>query len=287
MRPLLRLLLLVALARGSALAGQMPADPQSQLRVDATALRPARYSYDLTMTREGLTEALGSQTITYSDATYAGAPSWLILESRFGTGVTGLDSLMASRDLLSPLHWGTSTGLARLAAAFARDTLYGATSSPLGKRSLIGAAPRGVIASEGMLDAVLQLAPIEAGWTANTTLLVVDLNGTRLVSARLAVEREEEVTVPAGTFPTWVVSLRTDSAEKLLWVSKDDDRMIVRSSQRLPHLGGAMLDRALTRVDNLRVLPMPAVPLPGEPIPSDTTRRPAPPAPARPPGDTR
>jgi hypothetical protein len=286
MRTLIRLALLGSLFHGRALAGQTAADSlASLLRVDATGLRAARYSYDVTMTRDGLTQALGSQTITYSSATYAGAPSWLILESRFGTGVNGLDSLLASRDQLVPLHWGTSSGSARLAAEFARDTLYGATSSPLGKRSLIGAAPRGVIATEGMLDGILQLAPIDDGWMANTTLLVADLTGTRLVPARLAVEREEEVTVPAGTFPTWVVSLRTDSVEKLVWVSKED-RMVVRSSQRLPQMGGAVLDRALTRADDLRVLPVPAVPLPGEPAAADTTRRSVSSTPARAPAAT-
>jgi hypothetical protein len=278
MRTLLRLAVLGALLYADAVAAQAPADSAApQLRIDATALRPARYRYDVSITRDGLTQPLGSQTITYSDATYAGAPSWLILESRFGTGMTGLDSLVATRDQLAPLHWGTSTGLARLAAEFARDTLYGATSSPLGKRSLIGAAPHGVIASEGMLDGLLQLAPIEYGWTANATLLVADLSGTRLLPARLSVEREEEVTVPAGTFPTWVVSLRTDSAQKWLWVSKDE-RIVVKSSQPLVQLGGAVLDRALTRVDHLRVIPTPAVPLPTDPAPADTRRSSAPPA---------
>jgi hypothetical protein len=275
MHTLIRLAVLGALLHGSAVGAQAPADP-SLLRVDATSLRPARYSYDFVVTRDGVAQPLGSQTITYSDAVYAGAPSWLILESRFGTGVSGLDSLVVSRDHLTPLHWGTSTGLARLAAEFARDTLYGATSSPLGKRSLIGPAPRGAIASEGMLDGLLQLAPLESGWTANATLLVADLATTRVVPARLAVEREEDVAVPAGTFPTWVVSLRTDSAEKWLWVSKDE-RMVVKSSQALPQLGGVVLDRMLTRVDDLRVIPTPAVPLPTDPAPADTMRRGAPP----------
>jgi hypothetical protein len=253
------------LVPAGAATAQQPADASSSgLRVDATGLRAARYSYDLSVTRDGLTESLGTQTIAYTDATYAGTPSWLILEARSGSGISGLDSLIASRDALTPLHWGASTGLARLAAEFTRDTLYGATSSPLGKRSLVAPAPRGVIASEGMLDGLMQLAPIGEEWTADATLLVADLTGTRLVAARLTVEREEEVTVPAGTFASWVVSLRTDSAEKWLWVGKDD-RMVVKSTQTLPQLNGAILERVLTRVDDLTVVPAPAVPLPGNP----------------------
>jgi hypothetical protein len=262
---LARLAILAALLPASALTAQTPT-------VDATTLRPARYSYDVALTRDGLTQPLGLQTISFADATYAGAPSWLILEARDGGGIAGLDSVLASRDRLTPLHWGASIGQARLAAEFTRDTVYGATSSPLGRRSLVGPAPRGVIASEGMLDGLLQLAPIDNGWTADATLLVADLTGTRLVAARLMVEREEEVTVPAGTFASWVVSLRTGNGDKWIWVSKDS-RMVVKSSQTLSQLNGAVLDRVLMRVDDLMLIPKPpAVPLPGDP-PADITRR--------------
>ena len=253
-----RLAFLAALLPASALVGQAPT-------VDATVLRPARYSYEVAVTRDGIAQPLGLQTISFSDATYAGTPSWLILEARDGGGVAGLDSVLASRDRLAPLHWGASIGQARLAAEFTRDTVYGATSSPLGRKSLMGPAPRGVIASEGMLDGVLQLAPIALGWTADVTLLVAELGGTRLVAARLMAEREEEAIVPAGTFPSWVISLRTGNGEKLLWVSKEY-RIVVKSSQTLSQLNGAVLDRSLTRIDDLTLIPAPpAVPLPGDP----------------------
>jgi hypothetical protein len=260
------LVILAALLRAAALTAQTPT-------VDATTLRPARYSYEVAVTRDGLTQPLGLQTISFADAIYAGAPSWLILEARDGGGIAGLDSVLASRDRLTPLHWGASIGQARLAAEFTRDTLYGATSSPLGRRSLVGPAPRHVIASEGMLDGFLQLSPIDNGWTADATLLVADLTGTRLVAARLMVEREEEITVPAGTFPSWVVSLRTGNGDKWVWVSKEH-HFVVKSSQTLSQLNGAVVDRVLTRVDDLTLMPKPpAVPLPGDP-PADATPRP-------------
>jgi hypothetical protein len=245
----------------------------SGLRVDASNLRAARYVYELSLSSDGVAQPVGWQAISYTGATYAGAPSWLVLESRMGGGIPGLDSLLASRDALAPLHWGASIGLARLAAEFTRDTVYGATSSPLGKRSLVGPAPRGVIASEGMLDGLLQLAPLDYGWAADATLLVADVSGTRLLAAHLTAEREEEVTVPAGTFAAWVVSLRTGQGEKRIWVSKEP-RLVVKSAQTLPQLNGAVLERALTRVDNLDLLPPPAVPLPAGAA-FDTVRRPA------------
>ena len=253
------------LARFTLLATLVPSVlTGQQAPVDATSLRPTRFSYDVTLTRDGMAQPLGGQTITFTSATYAGAPSWLILEARDGGGVPALDSIVATRDRLTPLHWGASMGQSRLAAEFTRDSIYGATSSPLGRKSLVGPAPRGVIASEGMLDGLLQVTPIEVGWTADATLLIADLTGTRLVAGRLTAEREEDVTVPAGTFQTWVVSLRTGNGEKWLWVSKEH-RVVVKSSQALSQLGGAVLDRALTRVDDLTLLPVPpAVPLPGD-----------------------
>jgi hypothetical protein len=265
--------LLLALALPARLAQAQGDSLGGPLKVDASRLRPTRHVYELSMSRDGATQPLGWQTISLSDATYAGAPSWLILESRMGGGIPGLDSLVVSRDALAPLHWGASTGLAKLAAEFTGDTLYGATSSPLGKRSLVAPAPRGVIASEGMLDNLLQLAPLDYGWAAEATLLVADVAGTRLVAAHLTAEREEEVTVPAGTFASWVVSLRTGQGEKRIWVSKEP-RLIVKSVQTLPQLTGAVLERVLARVDDPGVLPVPpAVPLPGN-TPVDTLRRP-------------
>jgi hypothetical protein len=257
-RTFARLTILAALAPVGAAGAQQPA-------LDATTLRPTRYSYELALTRDGMTQSLGLQTISFTDAVYGGAPSWLILEARDGGGVAGLDSLVVSRDRLAPLHWGASMGQARLVAEFSRDSLYGATSSPLGRKSLIGAAPRGVIASEGMLDGLLQLAALDVGWSSDATLLVVDLTGTRLLAGRLTVEREEDVTVPAGTFQAWVVSLRTGNADKWVWVSKEH-RIVVKSSQALAQLNGAVLDRVLVRVDDLTLLPIPpAVPLPTDP----------------------
>lgn len=256
MTRLTRIALLAALVPGAVAA--------QQTATDAASLRPTRFSYDLTLTRDGMAQPLGSQTISFTDANYAGTPSWLILEARDGGGVPALDSIVATRDRLTPLHWGATMGQARLAAEFTRDSVYGATSSPLGRKSLVGPAPRGVIASEGMLDGLLQLTPIEVGWSTDATLLVADLTGTRLIAGRLTAEREEDVTVPAGTFQTWVVSLRTGNGEKFLWVSKEH-RIVVKSSQALSQLGGAVLDRVLTRVDDLTLLPVPpAVPLPGE-----------------------
>lgn len=253
------------LARFTLIAALVPSVLVGQSApVDATSLRPTRFSYDVTLTRDGMAQPLGAQTITFIGATYAGSPSWLILEARDGGGVPALDSIVATRDRLAPLHWGASMGQSRLAAEFTRDSIYGATSSPLGRKSLVGPAPRGVIASEGMLDGLLQVTPIEVGWTADATLLVADLTGTRLIAGRLTAEREEDVTVPAGTFQTWVVSLRTGNGEKWLWVSKEH-RIVVKSSQALSQLGGAVLDRALTRVDDLTLLPVPpAVPLPSD-----------------------
>jgi hypothetical protein len=253
------------LARFALIAGLAPSVLSGQQApVDATSLRPTRFSYEVTLTRDGIAQPLGAQTISFTDATYAGAPGWLILEARDGGGVPALDSIVATRDRLIPLHWGALMGQSRLAAEFTRDSIYGATSSPLGRKSLIGPAPRGVIASEGMLDGLLQLSPIEVGWTADATLLVADLTGTRLLAGRLTAEREEDVSVPAGNFPTWVVSLRTGNAEKWLWVSKEH-RIVVKSSQAIAQLGGAVLDRVLTRIDDLTLLPIPpAVPLPSD-----------------------
>ena len=44
----------------------------------------------------------------------------------------------------------------------------------------------------------------------------------------LSVAGEEEVTTPAGVFPTWVVTLDTGDAESRLWIAKDAPHPLVK-----------------------------------------------------------
>jgi hypothetical protein len=229
-------------------SAQVPIADTSQHRfhIDASALRPGQFIYETSLERNATTTILGSRTVTVARTTYNGSPAWLLLETRITNGVTATDSLITDAGGLHPLHWSSSQGLARLAAEFRGDTVFGATAAPSGRRSIVSVMPSGTIVSSAMLETALRLLPLQTGWEDSTTVLSLTLSNTSVVPTRLSVMGEDRVRVPAGTFDCWVVAVHADQSRGLYWVSKSDAQ-VVRSALDVPSLGGAQLVSALTR----------------------------------------
>src|SRR5205085_6726419 len=127
------------------------------------------------------------------------------------------------------------------------DTVFGATSAPAGRHSMIGTLPGGAIVSSAMLETVLRLVPLQNAYEDSATIVSVTLGSNAVVPARLAVIGEDRVRVPAGTFDCWVVAVRADAGRSLYWVTKRDP-IVVRAALDVPSLGGAQLIYALTRI---------------------------------------
>ena len=100
------------------------------------------------------------------------------------------------------------------------------------------------VLSAAMLETLLPLLPMETGWAATLRLVMIASDGGRVVPVNLAIEREEQIQVPSGRFDCWVVVLSTDRPLKTVWVSRDG-RGVVRTEERLPEVGGAVLEQSL------------------------------------------
>ena len=218
-----------------------------RLTVDATALRAGQFVYQTTLERDVSTTPLGTRTVAVAQTTYGGAPAWLLVETRSGDGIPAADSLFADSATLRAIHWSSTLGEARLAAEFRGDSLFGATSSPQGKRSIVAPVPAGTIASAAMLETMLRLLPLQTTWEDSTTTLTVTPGANAVLPTRIAVIGEDRVRVPAGTFDCWVVAVHADSARGMYWVAKTDP-IVVRSALDVPTLGGAQLVSALDRI---------------------------------------
>ena len=83
-----------------------------------------------------------------------------------------------------------------------------------------------------MVDRLVELLPLRAGYRVSASLLLVGAWATRTLPAELLVEREERVRVGAADVDCWVVALRAGVMEERLWVSKDAPR-VVRTEQAL------------------------------------------------------
>ena len=104
------------------------------------------------------------------------------------------------------------------------------------------------------VDAVLASLPLANGWRDSASVLVVDAGGAATAPATLAVEGEERVTVPAGDFDCWIVSLETERGSERVWVTKQG-QIVVRAEQVLPDLAGAVITRVLVQSDTPALMP--------------------------------
>lgn len=218
-----------------------------KLAFDPTTLKPGTFVYETSLERDASTTPLGTRTVSISQSPIAGAPAWLLLETRTGSGVPAADSLYVDPVTFRPIHWSSAIGQAKLAAEFQGDTLYAGTSAPPGRRSVIAAVPQRTIASSAMLETMLRLLPLQNAWEDSTNTLSLSLSGLVVYPTRLAVIGEDRVHVGAGDFDCWVVSVHTDVSRGLYWVTKSDP-IVVRSTLDVPALGGAQYVSSLSRI---------------------------------------
>lgn len=256
------------------------ADTSSRFAVDGTQLQPGDWRYAVTVSVDTQTRSLGERDVTLARGMYGPLPAWVLVSSGGRGPLPALDSLYLGALTLQPLHWSARLGLARVAAAFALDTIFGGTESPLGKQNIIMPKPGRLVINGEMLDAVLHLAPLAVGWRDSVMLLVTEPAAAVTTPAQLAVTGEEQVTVPAGAFDCWVVDLQATNGRTRLWVSKSG-QVVVRAVQAAPQLAvGASVQRVLLAGAPVTSAGSPVPPTaPPPPTPTVTAPNPAPGAP--------
>lgn len=208
----------------------VPIAPPSFERPNGALLRPASLVYSLSLHRDGQVTTLGNRTVSVVEVPLAGMPVWLIAEQRTGTAVETADSVHLTRADLSPERWVATIGRAQLAASFTRDSIFGVVQSYQGRSSFATALPRDALLSAGMVERLVELLPLHAGYRAAVTLLLVDSTGPRAMPAELTVVRDEQLIVGGGSVDCWLVALRAGVVEQRLWVSREGAR-VVRTEQ--------------------------------------------------------
>jgi|SRR5437867_3777563 len=260
------LVLVLVAAQASAQASPVPVPrvdtATHRLGADGSRLRAVVLTYRSSLTRDSVASFVGEVQIKISETQYAGAPAWLLAQNGARGTAAASDTLVVARADLRPLHWIASLGPARLAVEFTADTVFGAMSSPLGRHNIVLGNRADLLVNSAAVDALLATVSLDGGWRDSARVLVLDSGGSTTTPATIAVDGEEHVSVPAGEFDCWIVSLETERGSERLWVSKQD-QTVVRSEQIVPQLGGAVLERALIRIE-------PSVP-PAAPLPPSTS----------------
>jgi hypothetical protein len=195
-------------------------------RPNGTLLRPGTFVYRLSSQRDTLNTPLGIRTVAVTETMVDGTPTWLVAESRTGTAVETSDSLYLTRADLSPERWVAVIGRAQLAASFTRDTMFAAMQTYQGRSQFLSPLPAGALLTPGMVDRVVELLPLQAGFRTGASLLLLEMGAPRTMPAELTVEREESCVLPDRTGDCWVVLLRSGAIQERLWVTKQAPRVV-------------------------------------------------------------
>ena len=166
-------------------------------RPNGLLLRPGVSSYQIELRRDTVVIPLGVRTVSVSDAMLAGVSDWLIAESRTGSAIATSDSLHLRRADLTPVRWTARNGVSQLAVSFTTDSMFIALQDYQGRGSFADAVPPGALITPGMVDRLLELLPLSAGYRVNASVVVIDSGMPRAVPATISVEGEEIVSLPA------------------------------------------------------------------------------------------
>jgi hypothetical protein len=207
------------------------------LTLDTSKVLRFRRSYEVFVQSPDSSVGLGQREVVLDTSTYSGAPAWLLVETRGGL-VPVAESLYLARDM-RPMHWSSVLGVARLAIEFVGDSLYGATSGPMGKHNIVLGGRPDILVSGAMVELLLSLLPLTVNWTDSVAVLSVDLGTSQIVPAELSVVGEEQLMLDSLTArPAWVVTLRAGDRHILYWIDKETGAAL-RMQQPLPSNAGS------------------------------------------------
>lgn len=215
------------------------------LGVEAARVAAFRREYRMLVHAADSVALIGTRTVDVAPATFAAAPAWLVVETRTGA-VAAAESLYVAAVDGRPVQWSSTLGPSRLAIAFTRDSMLGATSGPGGRRNFVHALAPNPIASIAMLELLLPAVPLTPFWTDSVSVVMVDHAGSAVIRAELAVIGETELEAADGLAaaarrPAWIVVLRAPGPRTvLLWVDKADGRLLLLQQPLPLHLGSLL-----------------------------------------------
>lgn len=250
-------LIALALAAPIAAAQDTVASYRHLLSLDLSRVKPFQRSYDMIVKTGDSSHVIGQRDVSLAPATYAGRAAWLLVETRTGM-VPVAESLYLAPDM-RPIHWASSLGRARLGIEFVGDSIFGATTTPGGKHSILMPGRPDLLVSLAMVEALLPLLPLDSTWSDSAGVLAVDARSATVLPAELVVVAQQYVGDPPA--PLWAVSVRSESASLSVWVRADSGD-VTEMQQTLPaHVGTVMQFQR-------KATPPPATPVPPPPSPS-------------------
>ena len=193
--------------------------------LDGRSLGTGAWRYTTTIRGMGQSQSV-PRSLAIAAATFAERPAWLIVDIQGSGERMMVDSLFLARDDLAPLHHVIHIGPSQLVTRFAGDSVMGEAVSPSGTQTVRALYPRGAMVNGPMLEAAFRVLPLRAGWRGTANMLGLRPDGAQVASVAVAVTGDETVTVPAGTFPSWVIEMGGMAGRQKLWLSKSTGQIV-------------------------------------------------------------
>jgi hypothetical protein len=212
--------------------------PAPLLGADTSRVAHLSREYDMFAWMGDSVVSLGSRAVRLDSALHAGVPAWLVVETRTGA-VPAAESLYLDRSM-RPIQWTGAVGQARLTVAFGRDSIFGGTTGPGGRQTIMLAGGPSLVVSTAMLEALFPLLHWTPYRSDSVQVLVVDHVSSGVTGAELAVIGEDSV---VGR-PAWIVVLRAPARSVLFWIDQETGALL-RLQQPLPLNGASMLEYRL------------------------------------------
>lgn len=204
----------------------------------AASITPGTWTWAAKLTTSGAAQEFGTRTLTLQKSKVG--TGWLLLDAQSNAMVTMSDSLvLAAADLGAvsrSLKMKTPMGDASLAMTFTADSVKGAITAPGQSQTIATRNVKGALTNDGVLLLALARLPLADRWAGRVELLNPQSGATMPLT--LTVKGSERVSVPAGSFDSWVVESTGGPAALTFYVAKGGP--VVRVVQAVPQMGGTM-----------------------------------------------
>jgi hypothetical protein len=179
---------------------------------------------------DGDGNTVGSALLALTQETVEGAPGWVLRRQVTGNGGAEVSSVAMSatgyRPAQSALVLSDTSGSQRVAATYDQGEVDLELTTRLNSTTYQKANVPSDARDQRSLWSIVRSLPLEQGYSAQLNSFL-PLTG-RLERVTVTVGKPEQITVPAGVFEAWRVTLDNSDRETLLWLGVDAPHTLVK-----------------------------------------------------------
>ncbi len=171
--------------------------------------------------------------------------TWVMVESAQTPMGVAVDSTVVQKQTLQPINRQVNQGPVNIALTYSSDSITGEINANGQEIAVDHAVENALYADGAGADQVIAKLPLKADY--QTTYQNLDIQANQLKTMVLEVVGEEEVTVPAGTFKTYRIEVKSangDAGQTEYWVDEASHKT-VKTKAVVPAMGGAVITTEL------------------------------------------